>query len=103
MAQAFDPDRTRHRSRTHLPNLNPDLNPDLFCLPSFRGYLIRTLNVIVPDSPGLSTPSIAQRNTCDPAAFGVAANVAGRDDLADPAMYSSRAVRLSATTTSVIS
>ena len=44
-------------------------------------YLIRTLNVIVPDSPGFSLPSIAQRRTSDPAELGVATNVAGRDDL----------------------
>src|SRR4051794_6920964 len=67
------------------------------------GYLIRTLNVIVPDSPGMTFPSIAQRRTSEPAAFGVATNVAGRDDWADPLTYSSRVVRLSATTTSVIS
>src|SRR5204863_6779242 len=66
-------------------------------------YLIRTLNVIVPDSPGMSLPSTAHRRTIDPAAFGVATNVAGRDALAEPGMYSSRVVRLSATTTSVIS
>src|SRR5947209_6726822 len=37
------------------------------------------------------------------AEFGVATNVAGRDDFCDPAMYSKRVDRLSATTTSAIS